>query len=194
MRRPPPTLRHATGLRLLNLGCGERFLPGWVNADYFKPQQWLRGRRKPDWIVDVTAPLPAPSGTFDGVLLEHVNEHLTYSANLRLLREVARILRPGGTLRVVVPALERYLEWPEARLREPKLARFASLPEALSSLTQNHQHRSVWDTALMCETLTALGFVNVRSCAHRDSECAALAAEAESHAWESVQVEADAPG
>jgi ubiquinone/menaquinone biosynthesis C-methylase UbiE len=45
--------------------------------------------------------LDLPSDEFDTVILWHVLEHITDPENL--LREVTRILRPGGTLLVAVP-------------------------------------------------------------------------------------------
>lgn len=50
--------------------------------------------------------LPFPDDCFDSVIASEVLEHL--EADLEALREVARVLRPGGTLGVSVP---RY--WPE---------------------------------------------------------------------------------
>ncbi len=40
--------------------------------------------------------LPLPSGEVDAVVLSDVVEHLPAQANYRLLREVRRVLRPGG--------------------------------------------------------------------------------------------------
>jgi len=188
-RARPPRVVHPSGLHLLHLGAGARLFEGWVNADYCRPWQLLSRGPRPNWTVDLTRPLPCGDGVFDGVLLEHTNEHLTYSENLRLFAEVHRSLRPGGVLRVIVPSLTRYLAWDTERAHEPKLARFHSLPEALSYLTQNHAHRSVWDVALLSEVLSAVGFSEVTERKHRDSALAELAVDAPRHAWESVAVE-----
>ena len=50
--------------------------------------------------------LPFPDGTFDAVILSEVLEHIPDDRHA--IAEVARILRPGGTLAVTVPRW-----WPE---------------------------------------------------------------------------------
>jgi predicted SAM-dependent methyltransferase len=85
--------------RLLNLGCGTRRHPAWMNADL--------DPRSPEVLnVDVRRPLPFLDGDFDAVYLSHVLEHLAPDLGRRLLVEMARVVRPGGIVRVVVPDLE----------------------------------------------------------------------------------------
>lgn len=193
-RKAPPDTRTASGKRLLNLGCGARHHTGWVNADFYRPQQLLGRAGGPDWMLDLTKPFRCADDHWDGVALEHVNEHLLYSQNLALFREVFRVLRPGGVLRVAVPDLGRYLRWEWLRADVPKMARYGSLPEAVSNLTQNHAHRSVWDGALLRELLEGVGFVDAREVTFREGADAELAAvDGESHRWESVYVEARKP-
>lgn len=192
-RRSPPAHMTSSGKHLLNLGCGTRRHEGWVNADFYRPQQ-LVGGGGPDWMLDLTEPFRCPSDHWDGVTLEHVNEHLLYSQNLRLFQEVLRTLKPGGVLRVAVPDLDRYLGWNQLRDEEPKFGRYGSLPEAVSNLTQNHAHRSVWNGELMCELLGEVGFGQARVWSFREGNDPELCAvDGESHRWESVYVEAIKP-
>ena len=86
--------------RYLNLGCGERFHPEWVNLDLHPSNPSVQA-----W--DLQADLPFPDASFDAVYHSHVLEHFSMAAGLRLLGRCRRVLRPGGTLRVVVPDLER---------------------------------------------------------------------------------------
>jgi SAM-dependent methyltransferase len=46
--------------------------------------------------------LPFPDGSFDGVIVAEMLEHIPDDA--AALREIARVLRPGGTVAVTVPA------------------------------------------------------------------------------------------
>jgi len=193
LRRPPPEIRTPGGARLLHLGCGARRFAGWVNADFYRLTQLLARRDAPDWMLDLTRPFPCPDDHWDGVFLEHVNEHLSYGANLALLQEVLRTLRPGGLLRLAVPSLQRYLAWETLRREEPKMARYASLAEAVSNLTQNHAHQSVWDPTLMREVLEQVGFTAVTERGFREGELADLLRDGESHRWESLYVEARKP-
>ena len=67
---------------------------------------------------DIRRPWPLPSETFDVVYVGGILEHLTPAEAARAAQELARVLKPGGLARVVVPDLEesarRYLAALEA--------------------------------------------------------------------------------
>ncbi len=91
----------------LNLGCGRRFHPDWVNLDLISTDPHVR-----PW--DLRKGLPFSAGSFDVVYHSHVLEHLPRHVGTGFLRECCRVLKSGGVIRVVVPDLEqiarRYLE------------------------------------------------------------------------------------
>lgn len=81
-------------MRRLNVGCGRDVRPGWVNLD-----------RAPLPGVDVVhdlerGRLPFDDQSFDEVLCRDVLEHVDVLATMR---ELHRILRPGGRLHLRVP-------------------------------------------------------------------------------------------
>ena len=84
----------------LNLGCGSRHHPEWVNLDSDPDdatvQRWDIGRG-----------LPFETGAFDAVYHSHLLEHLRPADVEALMRETVRVCRPGGVVRIVVPDLER---------------------------------------------------------------------------------------
>lgn len=85
--------------RLLNLGCGKRHHPAWVNMDVVA--------RDPGVIQhDIRAGLPFPEASFDAVYHSHVLEHLPRDEVPGFLAECRRVLKPGGRLRLAVPDLE----------------------------------------------------------------------------------------
>ena len=88
----PPT-SHA----VLDLGCGERRLQGAVRCDIVIAPPGIRAD---------AARLPFKSRTFDLVLVTAVLEHVPHPS--RVVREIHRILRPGGLLYVEVPFLEGF--------------------------------------------------------------------------------------
>jgi hypothetical protein len=62
---------------VLNLGCGQAYVPGMVNADFF-PRFSRTGRpARLEWYLDLRYPLNCPEGVFSGVFCEHTLEHLT---------------------------------------------------------------------------------------------------------------------
>jgi SAM-dependent methyltransferase len=79
----------------LHLGCGFDRKEGWVNVD-------CQARVKPDLVVDLGVfPWPWESDSIDEIYSSHVFEHLHDA--LGTMRECYRVLKPGGTLEVVVP-------------------------------------------------------------------------------------------
>jgi SAM-dependent methyltransferase len=102
-----PTTRAAPGQatrpRCLNLGCGARFHPAWVNLDLRPQHPAVRPH-------DVATRLPFPDQTFDAVYHAHLLEHLRRAQAEPFARECFRVLKPGGVVRVVVPDLERIAE------------------------------------------------------------------------------------
>lgn len=100
-------------MRYLNLGCGNRFHPDWINIDI--------ASRGPGIIAhDLSRGIPLPDASCDVVYHSDLLEHLRRADVLPFMRECYRVLKPGGILRVVVPDLERicrlYLEKLEAVL------------------------------------------------------------------------------
>lgn len=84
---------------LVNLGCGDRIHPDWINFD-------LKPRRQIVIAHDISTPLPLDDACADAVYHSHVLEHLPRPIVPAFLRECRRVLRPGGVMRVVVPDLE----------------------------------------------------------------------------------------
>jgi predicted SAM-dependent methyltransferase len=83
----------------LNIGCGANTLPGWINIDHYAG---LPGVTED---VDATD-MPYADGSVDAILAEHVLEHFSLAEERLVWREMARVLRPGGTLTVEVPDFE----------------------------------------------------------------------------------------
>jgi predicted SAM-dependent methyltransferase len=103
----------------LNLGCGERFHPDWINIDIAPRHPAVRA-------LDFTKGLPFPAESVDAVYHAAVLEHIRKREVNDFLREIHRVLTPGGIVRVGVPDLEKicriYLEKLEAALAGDKQA------------------------------------------------------------------------
>lgn len=83
----------------LNLGCGTNKKPGYVNVDKFP-------HGEPDMLVDLEQfPWPFESHSVEGVLLNHVLEHLgqTPQVFLGIMKELYRVCRHGARIEINVP-------------------------------------------------------------------------------------------
>jgi SAM-dependent methyltransferase len=102
----------------LNLGCGDKILPGYVNVDVVE----ARAGMKPDVICDLHDLAPFESATADEILSVHVVEHFWRWEVRDVLREWVRVLKPGGRMIVECPniksACETFLQDPEQFSRE----------------------------------------------------------------------------
>ena len=83
----------------LHLGCGSRYLEGWINVDRWSPD-------RKDLAADVSA-LPFRPGGVDEIFASHVIEHLPRMGAPRVLAHWVQLLRPGGKLAVECPDLEQ---------------------------------------------------------------------------------------
>jgi predicted SAM-dependent methyltransferase len=103
----------------LNLGCGERFHPDWINLD-------LAAGRSNVISHDLVKGIPFAAESVDVVYHSAVFEHIRRRHAANFLREIHRVLKPGGIVRVGVPDLEKlcrtYLEKLEAALAGDKAA------------------------------------------------------------------------
>lgn len=86
----------------LNLGCGEKLLPGYVNVDIVESR---KGKR-PDVICDLHNLAPFDDGTVDEILSVHVVEHFWRWEIAAVLRDWVRVLKPGGRMIVECPNLQ----------------------------------------------------------------------------------------
>lgn len=81
----------------LHLGCGSINLAGWTNIDLES--------KEADMHLDLRQALPFETSTVDFIYAEHFIEHVDRDEAGRLLKELLRVLKPGGVVRLVTPDL-----------------------------------------------------------------------------------------
>jgi SAM-dependent methyltransferase len=91
------TAYHTPSQPRLHLGCGRKILPGYVNCD-------IVAAPGVDLVHDVSTGIPFPDDSFDEILAIDFIEHIVPARTIHLMNEMWRVLRPGGLLRVHVPA------------------------------------------------------------------------------------------
>jgi SAM-dependent methyltransferase len=84
----------------LNLGCSDAHLDGFVNVDVCPPA---------DVVADLTRPWPWEDGSVEHIRAWDVIEHLPQP--IHTMNELWRVLRPGGTVEIVVPTTEGRGAW-----------------------------------------------------------------------------------
>ncbi len=85
--------------KFLNVGCGNRFHPDWVNVDLSPLDNSVITH-------DLSQGIPFSDGSFEVVYHSHVLEHIPRNQAKTFIQECYRVLKPKGILRVVVPDLE----------------------------------------------------------------------------------------
>jgi glycosyltransferase involved in cell wall biosynthesis len=109
-----PVPKDANGVRL-NLGCGDKILPGYVNVDVAPS----RAGKSPDVLCDLHALAPFESDSVDEVLAVHVVEHFWRWEIVAVLKEWLRVLKPEGRMILECPNL---LTACEELLKDPAAA------------------------------------------------------------------------
>ena len=90
-----------SSLKKLNLGCGDKILPGYVNVDVAASRRGL----KPDVLCDLHKLTSFEDNTVDEILSVHVVEHFWRWEVVDVLREWVRVLKPGGVMILECPNL-----------------------------------------------------------------------------------------
>jgi len=85
---------------MINLGCSDAHLAGYVNVDICEPA---------DQIVDLSKPWPWEDGSVDEIVAHDIIEHLPNK--IYTMNELWRVLKPGGVARIKVPTTDGAGAW-----------------------------------------------------------------------------------
>lgn len=118
--------------------------------------------------LDVTRPLPYPDGVLEAVFGSHVLEHLTPREGAALLREVHRVLRPGGILRISVPDLDGVIAAYDPQRPDAFLF---GMWQGRDRSTSRHRHWWFYNERSLGDLLRAVGFADVGRHAYREGRC-----------------------
>lgn len=176
-------------MKALNVGCGPDVRDGWTNVD---------SRAQAGVIVsDLTVRLTFADDEFDIAVLNHVLQDITWADLVPALTEVRRVLRPGGTIRLLVPDLVGAVTawaagitgwFPIADQHEPTID-----GKLCMYVTQAGKTRSVFTRGWVRELLIAAGFTDIRPVPFGGTTTnSAMIAELDSRQGESLIFEATA--
>ena len=150
----------------LNWGCGPRPAPGWTNADRLTmPGIDVSG--------DIRQGLPLPSDRFEYAASIHALQEIPYVQVVPVLRELRRVLKPAGVLRLALPDLDRAIDAYVRRDPSHFLVpddEVTSLGGKLSvQMTWYGASRTLFTFDFIAELLGKAGFVDIARCAHQET-------------------------
>jgi predicted SAM-dependent methyltransferase len=163
---------HTGGPLKLNVGCGKKKVPGWVNIDMVPGA---------DLVMDVRKGLPFKSGSVDYIFNEHLIEHLTLEEAGDLLAEFLRVLKSGGVLRVATPDLDYVIDkyvsgWrDQAWLRLPQYEFIETRGRMINVAFRFWEHKYLFNREDLEGALEQAGFIEMVLCERNRSDRQELA-------------------
>ena len=88
-------------MRKLQLGAGGNAAVGWLNTDIDPSGEEI--------YLDAARRYPFDDASFHYIFAEHVIEHISWEAGVRMLQECYRVLAKGAKIRIITPDLSRFL-------------------------------------------------------------------------------------
>lgn len=143
----------------LHLGCGKRFIPGFVHIDAVDYPHI-------DHVATIDNISFIPENSVDLIYNCHVLEHFKRRDVGRVLQEWKRVLKPSGTLRLSVPDFAKLCEIYQ---NEGEIDHVIGALFGRQDYLYNI-HYNVFDFASLKRDLEKAGFVNVRRYDWRDTE------------------------
>ncbi len=153
----------------INLGCGNVYVKEMINIDFF-------GTKEADYHMDLRFPFKIEDQCIDGIVSEHTLEHLSYNEASKALSECYRILKPGSTIRIIVPDFSLFIEkysnndidwfeaWKNTLLADPSRKHMRhnfTKMFALCFTANYYHHKSCWDFETIWTYASNAGFTNI---------------------------------
>ena len=156
----------------LNLGCGLWLKSGYINVDKFYTEEQLRSGKSPfkGAIVEKGAKfvqadigkMPFPDNYADYVEMNQVIEHFPMRQMFTYLKEVHRVMKPGGRLVATMPSFNGVIaEWIDMIANPPfDPAKFLDLAEVFygNQLADGEMHRTPITPEFISWILSEVGF------------------------------------
>jgi predicted SAM-dependent methyltransferase len=150
----------------LHLGCGNALLPGWINMDCYPPHK-VPGTEI--LMLDMRRKWPLTDGSAAALFSEHFLEHLPFeTVRDHILKEIRRILEPGGHVRIGVPNGEYFVEQYMASKRGATDPLYEQARHGKSSMVMLNEiahgfgHYFAYDFETMQQILKEAGFAEIR--------------------------------
>ena len=161
-----------------NLGCGTKLYNDFLNVGYWS--QFDSGVVYKDlagttntymFNHDLRNGVPADSNSLDLVYHSHMLEHLSYQDGIQFIRECFRVLKPGGTMRILVPDLELWInayknnntfffdQYRRSGGIDPDI--YVTKAAVFMGMLHNHEHKCGYDFESLKWLLEFIGFEEI---------------------------------
>jgi len=178
----------------LNLGSGLRVKQGWINIDAspnalisawpkfilkisyrisgakhnFSFEQYYDILRNNRFIChNLIFGIPFINNCADYIFCSHLLEHLTQQQGIILIKEIYRVLKEKGTVRIVVPDLAHAIDLYCSGEKEAALKRFYNDEKNHNEFTR---HKYMYDYEILESILTDTGFTEVTRCQYQQGK------------------------
>ena len=91
-----------TNIRRLHWGCGSSIAPGWINSDIIAAPGI-------DVAGDIRKGLGIDSDSIDYIVAHHALQDLKIYEQVDAIKELHRVLKPGGVVRLSLPDLDKFI-------------------------------------------------------------------------------------
>lgn len=147
----------------LHLGCGAKYLAGWVNADGCA-MPIVEGKcGHPDEVLDIHHDCHRlAEASLDWIYTSHTIEHVYPDLLPGILLQLRRSLRPGGRLTIATTSLEGIFNHRFLRADNGDAWECAMFGNTMSSAHPMEAHRDCFTYAKLERLLLVAGFSQVR--------------------------------
>jgi SAM-dependent methyltransferase len=156
----------------LNLGCGIYIKKGWINVDKFvdieklkKHEGWYRDaiyEKGGEFVQADIGQMPFPDNYADVIEMNQVIEHFPMRQTVTYMKEVCRVLKPGGKLYASTPSFNGVItEWLNMVVNPPfNVEGFIDLAEVIygNQLSEGESHRCPITPEFINFVLVSAGF------------------------------------
>jgi len=149
-------IKQATNVKMptevkLHLGCGTRYIPGFIHVD-------IRKLPHVDYVTSADKLKMFKEGSVDLIYACHILDHFKRGQIDDVLKEWHRVLKPGGILRLAVSDFEQivkvYLKYKDFKLVIGPLMGRQDYPA--------NTHGMIFDFSYLYEFLKKAGFKKIR--------------------------------
>jgi len=144
----------------LDIGCGESVRPGFIGID-----RKLGGEAFPLKFNDGNE---VANDSADEIVASHVLEHFSHQHVGLVLMEWARVLKPGGIMRLAVPDFEKLVHAYRTKSPGP-LVQYLMGGQA----DDNDYHRCIFDRDMLSSLMSEAGLIDIREWQADAQDCAA---------------------